>query len=75
MIQSIEIIILQLIQQFYNLPMLVGAAVFGAPAAFLLIKQTSKQDNYMWGIGAGVLIVLLALHAALPDWVRGQIEG
>jgi type IV secretion system protein VirD4 len=74
MIQSLEILTIQLIQAFYGLPLLVGVVVFGVPAAFLLIKQTSNQNNYLWGVGGGFFIILLVLHGIGSEFVIEQLN-
>jgi len=74
MLQLLEIALLQGAQVFFGLPWLTSVVVFGVPAAYLLIKQTSNQDNYLWGIGAAPLMLFIGLHVGASGWAISEID-
>ncbi len=69
MIQSIEILLLSLVQAFFALPVLASIITFGVLGAVLIILQFQNKENYTYGIGAVLSIVVVALHGAASEWV------
>jgi type IV secretion system protein VirD4 len=74
MLQLLEIVFLEGAQIFFGLPWLLSVVVFGVPAAYLLVKQTSNQDNYLWGVGAALLLLVLGLHILANGWVIAELD-